>query len=121
MDNSEDFDLESTSASTEEVAASHKFYQHFTLQRLKLCITSWRMYPLLIQAALLDILKFPEFELLESAEDTFFNCLCVVSTIAAQTTGRTSWETATSYVESHVDSKSKSLLFIHSIMLGDIM
>ena len=54
--------------------------------------------------------------LVESAEDTFFDWLRVVSTVVAQTTGRTSWKTATSYV---VDSKSKSVLFIYSTMLDE--
>jgi len=48
------------------------------------------MYPLLIQLASLDILNFPELELLKSAEDTFFNWLCIVSTVAVQTAGRAS-------------------------------
>ena len=62
--------------------------------------------------------EFPELKLLESAKDTFFNLLCVVSTIAVQTAGKTLWETATS-VEAHVDSKSKSVLFIYSTMIDE--
>jgi len=75
--------------STEEVAVSDKFNQQFVVQRLKLRIASLKMYPMLIQVALLDVLKFPELELLESAEDTFFNWLHIVSTVAAQTAGKT--------------------------------